>query len=703
MIDYGKNGEEFTRNWIRISRSTNSVFCLPCCVFGTEIESPWGRYGNGQKGFQQFHRSKRSIRIHEESSNHLQSMANWQFYLRNQNCVASALQKKSEEDLNQLRLVLHAVLDAILYLASNNLALRGDSNQILASNCGNFLGLIKLLGKYYAPLATHIEKMKPHKTAYLSSTSQNEFIYLIANELRSSIIRNIRERKYYSILFDGTPDVSKQDQLSEVIRSVECSNAGCVLHENFIDFIPTTTKTGELLSGVILKKLETDGLDIQNCRGQGYDNGANMAGSYKGVQARIQEINPRAKFIPCAAHSLNLVGTNAAEKIKPAKMLLGDVQNLYVFFAGSTSRWKILKNNCGISLKCISATRWSSRANAVEALWNQFEKVVDALEEITENNEFSSDVTSMAEGRLRSLLSFKFILGLCIWKRILVQVDKCNEYLQTKSLNLSPAAKRLDALCEWLIEFKETAFDSCVNEAKELAETVEVSMSSGFEDIRRGRGVNKKYMDRDAIVQNASLNAMDRFRLDFFSALCSQLIVEMKNRFEQIKSASITFGFLWGKDLVKSKPSPNYQALHELCEAYPDDLEYSSFAAELASLPSVVKKFAANDVIPEDLGPLEILSLLYTNYLNDTYKNCSIALRIFLSLPVSVASNERSFSKLRRIKDYTRSTMGQERLSGLALISIEKEAAAGLDRDKLVDEFAKKCVRRKNLLKKNSQ
>ncbi|GBM89013.1 hypothetical protein AVEN_51215-1 [Araneus ventricosus] len=37
-----------------------------------------------------------------------------------------------------------------------------------------------------------------------------------------------------------------------------------------------------------------------------------MAGKYQGVQARISESNPLAKFVLCVAHTLNLVGVNAA-------------------------------------------------------------------------------------------------------------------------------------------------------------------------------------------------------------------------------------------------------------------------------------------------------------------------------------------------------------------------------------------------------
>jgi len=54
-------------------------------------------------------------------------------------------------------------------------------------------------------------------------------------------------------------------------------------------------------------KIES-GLDIANVRGQDYDNGANMSGKYKRVQAKIQEINKYARFVPFGVHTLNLAG-----------------------------------------------------------------------------------------------------------------------------------------------------------------------------------------------------------------------------------------------------------------------------------------------------------------------------------------------------------------------------------------------------------
>lgn len=53
--------------------------------------------------------------------------------------------------------------------------------------------------------------------------------------------------------------------------------------------------------------------------------------------------------------------------------------------------------------------------------------------------------------------------------------------------------------------------------------------------------------------------------------------------------------------------------------------------------------------------------------------NLLIALRILLTIPITVASGERSFSKLKLIKNYLRSTTTQNRLNGLAVLGIEHE------------------------------
>lgn len=572
------------------------------------------------------------------------------------------------------------------------MAFQGGSQKITDPNCGNFLNLIKLLSKYYAPLAAHVDRLQKNSPSYLSAISQNEFILLCGQRIRTKLVNDIKERKYFSILFDSTPDSSRQDQISQVIRTVECKEMGCRVVESFIDFITTTNKTGLGLSKVIQEKLEMDGLDLMDCRGQGYDNGANMAGIYSGVQARILEINDKAKFLPCAAHSLNLVGVNAAEKVPPAKLILGDVQNIYLFFSGSTSRWDVLQSKVKLTLKYQSNTRWSSKTAAVSALYDQYPEIVDALTEISTSESFTSDVNANALSRLRDMLNYKFLLGITIWNQILFQINICNLNLQDKTIDVSIAKKKLNVLKTWLENFKETGFQSSEVLAQQIAENMGIEMSSGFENIRQGRGINPRYMDRsDALVAQKQTN-YERFEADFFDKLMEKLISEISRRFDAFKKCTETFEFLWGRNLKEMEIQEKQKCMQDLCHEYPSDFSGPTFLNEVQSLETTISAFNETGRDLAQLGPMDVLNILYANGLASAYPNCETALRIFLTLPVSVASNERSFSKMKIVKNYLRSTMGQERLNALALISIGREVADDIDFDEVINDFAsQKC------------
>ncbi|XP_058621939.1 C-C motif chemokine 34b.8 isoform X1 [Onychostoma macrolepis] len=64
-----------------------------------------------------------------------------------------------------------------------------------------------------------------------------------------------------------------------------------------------------------------------------------------------------------------------------------------------------------------------------------------------------------------------------------------------------------------------------------------------------------------------------------------------------------------------------------------------------------------------------------------------VALRISVTVPVTVAAAERSFSKLKLIQTYLRSTMAQERLSELGVISINNDVSQKLSFDAVIDEI----------------
>ena len=79
--------------------------------------------------------------------------------------------------------------------------------------------------------------------------------------------------------------------------------------------------------------------------------------------------------------------------------------------------------------------------------------------------------------------------------------------------------------------------------------------------------------------------------------------------------------------------------------------------------------------------------------------NVSIAYRILITVPVTVASAERSLSKLKLLRNCLRTTMLQERLNGLAMCSIEKDILDNIDLDTIINDFASRNARRSFIVK----
>jgi len=76
------------------------------------------------------------------------------------------------------------------------------------------------------------------------------------------------------------------------------------------------------------------------------------------------------------------------------------------------------------------------------------------------------------------------------------------------------------------------------------------------------------------------------------------------------------------------------------------------------------------------------------------FPNLLKCVQIALTLPVTSASCERSFSAMNLIKTYLRNRTEDVRLSDLATLFVHKERARALDRDKIIDTFATRMDRR---------
>ena len=150
--------------------------------------------------------------------------------------------------------------------------------------------------------------------------------------------------------------------------------------------------------------LRSNNIEIADCRGQSYDNASAMSGQYNGLQTLIKEENELAEWVPCSAHSLNLVLKDSADSCHAAVDFFYFVEKLFVFFSASTKRTELLNNSeAKLSLKRISTTMWSCRADATKALIKDYKSLQIALDKLSTDTQEKGETRAEAMGLLRRM------------------------------------------------------------------------------------------------------------------------------------------------------------------------------------------------------------------------------------------------------------------------------------------------------------
>ncbi|KAL4142249.1 hypothetical protein QTP88_004744 [Uroleucon formosanum] len=125
------------------------------------------------------------------------------------------------------------------------LSFRGNNSEFGSVHNGNYMGCLELIAQFNPFLCEHIAKYgnkERGNVSYLSSLICDEFIQLMNNSVADKIVSEINESKYFSIIVDSTPDISKTDQLTVVIRYITPTGES---KERILAFLSSVGHKGE--------------------------------------------------------------------------------------------------------------------------------------------------------------------------------------------------------------------------------------------------------------------------------------------------------------------------------------------------------------------------------------------------------------------------------------------------------------------------
>jgi len=280
---------------------------------------------------------------------------------------------------------------------------------------------------------------------------------------------------------------------------------------------------------------------------------------------------------------------------------------------------------------------------------------------------------------------YEFILAIVIWYEVLYVVNLVSKHLQAKDMLIDVAIEKVEGLISFFKDYRETGF----LEALEIAKGIALEMDIGTTFRKRREIKRKRHFDENLDDTNAGTqSAEELFRIGYFLPVVDQTISSLTRRFKQYQSYQKKFGFLFTSETLQSLDDTSLKSSCDnlgavLTKDGKSDVDANELYVELKFLQGFIPK--------ENMGPVEILKFLKRH---DCFPNASIAYRVLLTIPVTVASAERSFSKLKLLKSYLRSTMTQQRLNDLATIALESGLLEKIDYEHIIEDFISRNTKR---------
>lgn len=318
----------------------------------------------------------------------------------------------------------------------------------------------------------------------------------------------------------------------------------------------------------------------------------------------------------------------------------------------------------------------------IENLFSDVLNCLSAIILVSKKREEIQEATALK----KKISKFDFVLMLVFHYNILKKTNIIAQTLQKTQIGLDKACGLLKKASDEM-EAMRNNFNNIVMEAEKVAQSWKITPQL---EEKRVRTV-KRFHDELA-ADTTFQDPYERFRVKVFIKSMDIICTQLKDRFLGVQAINDSFDFIRPYSLLNYSEEKLIEAAGTLVKKYPTDLS-DALKNEIVSFKHIFSKIAD----PKKIKYIfDVAQLLFVNYycLTSSLPNLCSAYILFLTLPIGSVAAETSFSKLKLIKTYLSSTMIQERLSSLGILSIEHERAQKLDLEAIVDTFLERRERR---------
>ena len=685
---FGKSSRSFNQvwfrqfNWLEYSVQEDRAYCFACRFFATGNDKNVVFTKIGFMDWKHALGAKGILTLHDVSKSHKQAMITWQqAKMYAETSVIDMLGHNRKKQIEKNRHYMKTIAKILLLCCRQEIALRGHDEGVASHNRGNFLEILKIVAQHDEDIQSKLLH-GPKNATYLSPEMQNLVIHILADMVRSIITKEIKEATYFTILADETKDISKKEQFSIVARYFHAGS--CSIRERFLTYIEATSLTADGLSSYILDTIKAFNLDLKYLVSQGYDGASVMSGRCAGVQQKIRDIAPQAIYIHCTAHVLNLVLVDSSKCVSGAAEFFALLQSLYTFMSSSKVHVLFLQWQEEIypgkrikELKRLIETRWACKYDAVEAVLNTFEAIIATLEDIMEGSDKEKAVE--AKGLFLQVHTFSFLLQLIVFDKVLGCTKALSDILQKPDLDLASASALILSTKSTLQGFRsQETWDHTYQYVLQVAAHLNISPNLPHSRQRRPPKSLKNYVISESTGSRQDISACsieDGFKVSLFYPVLDTFISQIDQRFSN-----------FNLDIMRSVQACSPQSdnflhtntLKPLIELY--GFQYNRIEIEATLAKSIISQQG------EELTSIaDVIKCIIS--LKSGMPNIVNLLIIAATIAVSSATCERSFSSMKRIKTYLRSTMGQQRLQDVSILSIEDSLSKELSLDDFISNF----------------